>query len=120
VALVVADAELLLDHLGNAGAGPDLAAEAIRLGAVPQEVGDEALLGRGELGRVSGGRAGAERLGAAGAGAAHPAADRLLGDPEGLSDGPLRPAVLLQVQGPPPPPFAPILGEEVSGAHPLF
>ena len=35
--LVVADAELLLDNLGDAGAGPDLTPEAVSLRPVPEE-----------------------------------------------------------------------------------
>src|SRR5262249_14156276 len=38
--LMVAGAELPLDDLGDAGAGPDLTAEAIRLRPVPEELGD--------------------------------------------------------------------------------
>ena len=45
MARVVADAELLLDGLGDAAAGPDLAAEAVRFGPVPQEVRQQAQLG---------------------------------------------------------------------------
>ena len=51
VALVVADAELLLDHLGDAGTGPDLAPEPVRLRPVPEELGDQALLSGREFGR---------------------------------------------------------------------
>src|SRR5262249_19055172 len=74
VALVVADAELILD---DAGAGPDLTAEAIRLRPVPEEIRDRSPLRRGEPGR--GPRRGSrpERLEAAVAGAGQPAADGL-------------------------------------------
>jgi hypothetical protein len=36
--LVVADAELLLDNLGDAGAGPDLTPETVSLRPVPEEL----------------------------------------------------------------------------------
>ncbi len=52
--LVIGDAELLFDDLGDAGASPDLATEAVCFGAVPQEVGDEAQLIRFELGGGAG------------------------------------------------------------------
>jgi len=38
VALVVANAEFFLDDSGDAGAGPDLAAEAVGLRPVPEEL----------------------------------------------------------------------------------
>ena len=59
VVLVVADAELLLDDLGDAGTGPDLAAEAVGLRAVPEELRDQTLLRGREFGRAAGSRAGA-------------------------------------------------------------
>jgi hypothetical protein len=37
VVLVVADAKLLLDHLGNAGTGPHLTPEPIGLRAMPED-----------------------------------------------------------------------------------
>jgi len=44
MALVVRDPELLLDHLGDAGTGPDLAPEPVSLGTMPEEFGDKPLL----------------------------------------------------------------------------
>ena len=44
VVLVVADAELLLDHLGDAGTGPHLASEAVSLRTMPEELRDQMLL----------------------------------------------------------------------------
>ena len=44
MAFVVADAELLLDHLSDAGTGPHLTPEAVGLRAVPEELGNHALL----------------------------------------------------------------------------
>ena len=54
VALVVADAELLLDHLGDAGTGPDLTPKPVGLRAMPEELRDQALLSGREFGRASG------------------------------------------------------------------
>ena len=57
VVLVVADAELFLDDQGDAGAGPDLAAEPVSLRPVPEEFRDETFL----LGESFGGGPGAVR-----------------------------------------------------------
>ena len=81
VDLVVADAEFLLDDAGDAGAGPDPAAEAVGLRPVPEELRDQALLGIGELRRAPRSGAG-EQARAAAAGAREPAADRLLETPK--------------------------------------
>jgi hypothetical protein len=97
--LVVADAELLLDDAGDAGAGPDLTAEAVGLRAVPEEFGDRSHLVRRETGPLTRGGSRPQRLGAAVAGAGQPAADGLLGDIEGLGDIALIPTAALQVQG---------------------
>src|SRR5690606_34080547 len=44
--LAVRDAEFLADHPGDPVTGPEVAPEAVRLGAMPEEVGDQAdLLG---------------------------------------------------------------------------
>src|SRR5687768_154322 len=53
VALVVAGTELLPNHLSDSGTGPDRAPEPVCLCAVPEELGDQALLGRGEFGRAA-------------------------------------------------------------------
>ena len=52
--LVIRNAELLFDNLGDASASPDLATEAVGFCTVPQEIGDEAHLIRIELGRMPG------------------------------------------------------------------
>src|SRR5262245_43209134 len=79
--------------------------EAVGLRGVPEELGDQALLGSGELGRVAGRRPRPQRLGAALAGAGEPTADGLLGDAQGRGGVALMPASLLQVQRPQPPPL---------------
>ena len=93
VVLVVADAELLLDDLGDAGTGPDLAAEAVRLRAVPEELRDQTLLSGRELGRASGTGAGAQGLRAAVADTSEPTADAHRRDAQRLGDVPPRPAL---------------------------
>src|SRR5581483_4129555 len=92
VVLVVADMELLLDHVGDAGTGPDLTPKPVGLGAMPEELGDQALLGGREFGR--GARAGvsAQGLGSAVAGPREPAAGAHRGDAERLGDVLPRPA----------------------------
>ena len=72
VPLVVADAEFLFDNLGNTATSPDLAAEAISLRPVPEELGDQALLRVGELGRAAWDGLRAQHLGAASADASEP------------------------------------------------
>ena len=62
LALAVRDAELLSDDPGDPVTGPDLAPEAIGLGAVPEEVGDQAELLGGELGRRARARVSEEGL----------------------------------------------------------
>jgi hypothetical protein len=51
---VVTDAELLLDYLGEAGTGPHLTPDPVRLRAMPEDLRDEAFLSRGEYGWVPG------------------------------------------------------------------
>ena len=116
--LVVTDAELLLDDAGDAGAGPDLTAEAIRLRTVPEEFGDRSPLGRGEPRWATRGGSRPERLGAAVAGAGQPAAEGHLGDIEGLGDVALEPAPPLQGQGTISPPFEALGRDGVDGFHP--
>jgi hypothetical protein len=76
VSLVVADAELPLDDLGDPGAGPDLASRAIGLRPVPEEFRDRTPLCGREPWR--GPRRGSrpERLGAVVPGVGQPAASR--------------------------------------------
>ena len=80
VALVVADTELLMDDLGDAGAGPDLAAEAVSLRPVPEELRDEPFLLGGQPTVAA--RGGWERR----------ASGRLVGSGQPMADGWLRDA----------------------------
>src|SRR5262249_35193819 len=50
----VPDPEFIFNHSGDAGAGPDLAAEPVRLRAVPEELGDLSLRGCRQPGRRAG------------------------------------------------------------------
>src|SRR5205823_13663539 len=68
LAFAVGDTEFLLEDVDHAGAGPDRAAEAVGLGAMPKEVRQQPALLWGKLGRVAGRGAGAQRLRSAGAG----------------------------------------------------
>src|SRR5262249_22138189 len=120
VVFVVEDAELLLDHTGDSGAGPDLAWEAVSLRAVPEELGDEPLLLWREVGRATGARSGAEGLHVALAGAGGPVADGDLGDAQSPRDSALGPAVLLQLPRPKPPPLAPVPRLDFRGPHTSF
>lgn len=89
---VVGDAELLLDNLGNALAGPDIASEAQSLRASCQQSGQLGLLLWREAGRSAGGGAFAQRLGSFFLGAGQPMADRTLSPSQGASDWLLLPA----------------------------
>jgi hypothetical protein len=94
---MVRDAEFLLDDLGNAGAGPHLAAKPVGLRPMPKELRDETLLSRREFGRVARRGPGQQGLRPAVAGAAEPTADGDLGGAQGLGDVALTPALLLEL-----------------------
>ena len=117
VPLVVADAEFLFDNLGDTAASPDLAAEAISLRPVPEELGDQALLRVGEHGRAAWDGLRAQHLGAASADASEPMTDGDLGDAQGLGNSALTPALMLQLQGPQPPPLTPVSKGEARRFH---
>jgi hypothetical protein len=120
VALVVADAELLLLDLGDAAAGPDFAAEAVRLGPVPQEVRQKPQLGFAQPGGAAGGGPGVGRVEASLGHIGEPGSDGGLRRAEGGSDVVLLPAELLQPQGLPAPPLPEVRpGERFSGHEPL-
>src|SRR5262249_22855217 len=120
VTFVVADAELFLDDQGDAGARPDLSAEAVGLRPVPEELRDQALLLGGKSWSRAGGGVVPERLRTVLAGTGEPTADRLFSGPESRSDVALIPALLLQFQRPQPPPRTPILRHEVRTLHTQF
>jgi hypothetical protein len=117
VALVVADAELLLDDPGDAAAGPQLAAEAVRLGPMPQEVRQQAQLGVSQLGGAAGDGPGAEGVGPALGRGRELGANGGLGRAEGSSDVALLPAELFQPQGLHAPPLPEIQPGERFGIH---
>ena len=118
MAFVVADAELPLDDLGDAGAGPDLAAEAVRLRPMPQELGDRTLLPGREPRRVPRRGSRPEHLRAKVPGVGQPAAHGDLGDVEGLGDIALIPALSLEAQRAEPPPFTTLRRDGMARFHP--
>src|SRR6185437_1361715 len=120
VILVVADAELLFDDEGDSGAGPYLAAEAVSLRAMPEELQDEALLFGGQAGDTARGRAGTKGLDSVAFGDGEPAADSGARDAERLGDRPLGPALVPQLHRPHPPPFLPIPEVRESVLHTPF
>jgi len=117
MALVVGDAEFLLDDLGDAGAGPDLAAKAVSFRPVPKEVGDEADLSRFEFGGVAGGRTRQQHGRAIVTGLGQSLADSRPGDIQGGSDVSLLPAELLQAPSLHPPPLPPVSRVQVFEVH---
>src|SRR5438445_9247723 len=120
VVLVLAAAELLCDHLSDPPTGPDPAPEPVRLRTVPEELRDHALLGWGELGRATRRGARPQGFGTTVAGTHEPTANGVLGDSQGRGDVPLKPALLLELQGSKPPPLAPTTRGKVQGLHTPF
>jgi hypothetical protein len=105
---VVANPELAPDHRRHPLGGPDVAAEAERLGALRQQQWQLLpLLGRQPRGRARR-HAPPQRRDPALAGTPHPLADRARRHPESVGDGLLAPVLLLQLPGAQPPPFAPV------------
>ncbi len=117
--LMVTDAELLLDDPGDAGTGPDLAAEALGFGPVPQELGNPSLLRGGQLGLGSGTGRGPKSFHPGISATAEPAADGHLGDIQGVGDVLLNPALWFQLPGAQTSPFHPIMGCGSRGTTPL-
>ena len=110
LALAVGDAELLLDDPGHPAAGPQVAAEAVCLGTVPEEIGDQAQLVGGQLGShasLVGVRG--ERLRPALPSGSHPLADGAFGGAESGGDVSLEPALPMEFQRSHPPPLPPVV-----------
>ncbi len=106
---VVADRELALDDDGHPLGGPEIAPEAVSLGAFGQESRDlGTLLGaQTRLGTRGGSRT--QRLDSPLSGSLEPLADCSLGHAKSCGDVALLPALLLQLPGAPPTPFEPTL-----------
>src|SRR5262249_1935748 len=110
----VPDVEFLPEDAGDPITGPDLAreavglgarrGEAVGLGAVPEEVGEQAELLGSELGASAGARTSAQGLALPGPRGGQPLADGTFGGAEDGGDLALRTALLLEIQGPHPPP----------------
>lgn len=120
VALVIADAEFLLDDQSDAGAGPYLTAKAVGFRAVPEELGDQPLLCRGQSRNPTRSGMRAKCLDTAPLSERKPTADSRGRDVECLSDLPLSPAFLLQAQRPHPTPFLPIPVRRKADLHASF
>jgi hypothetical protein len=117
VVFVVRDPELAPDDLGDACARPQLAAEAVRLGPVGQELREQPELPRLELRRGTEVWAGAQCLLSFFSGARHPLADGAFGHGEGFGDLVVRPAIALEVEGAPPALLLPVKGPSVLHCH---
>src|SRR6185437_2874771 len=87
---------------------------------MPEELGDKPLLGGRELRRMARPRPCPQGLGTAVPRTGQPTAHGLLADAQGSGDIPLIPALLLQLQGPQPPPFANITRDKVRRSHPAI
>jgi hypothetical protein len=109
LALAVGGAELFVEDPGDPFTGPDLAAEAIGLGAMPEEVREEKELLGGEPAERPRRGVGAECLRPAVAGGGEPTTDGALGDIESGRDVALLPALLRELPGPHPSPLPPVV-----------
>ncbi len=113
--LVVGNAKLPLQHLGNPGAGPEFAAKPVSLRTMPQKIGDQLLLLRRQLRmtamgvRQQAGRPALSKL-------SKPLAYGSFGDPQGVGNVPVNPAQPGQPHGTKTTPFTPIV--KVSRFHP--
>ena len=117
---MVADAELLLDDLGDAGAGPDPTPEAVSLRPVPEELWDQSLLLRRQPTVAAWSGVGTKSIRATPFSSGKPLADGWPRDAKSLGDGPLRPAFMLQAQRPHPPPLLPVPECREGGVHTSF
>jgi hypothetical protein len=108
VSPVVRDRELLPDKFGDAGAGPDLAAEAEGFGPVREQPRYQRALGSGEPGGGPEVRAGGESPLPLRAHEAHPLANGGGRDSEGFGDLLLPPAPSSKCQRAPSSEFFPI------------
>src|SRR4051794_39480512 len=117
VVFVVADAELLLDHLGDAGTGPHLTPKPVSLRAMPEELRDQTLLSGREFGRASGTGVSARGLRPAVADTGEPRADAPGGNAQRPGDVLPRPALPLQVQRSKPPPLKPVSRKLIRDLH---
>lgn len=120
MALMVADPELFLNDPSDAGTGPDIPPKAVRLGTMPEELGDQTFLRRRELGRVPRTGTSAQGLGPAIADTGEQTTDAHRGDAQRLGDVLPRPALLLQMPCSKPPPFEPVSRKEIWDFHTLF
>ena len=109
LAPAIRDAEFLPEDVGDPITGPDFAREAIRLGAVPEEVGDQADLLGSEFGTGTRARVSEEGIAPTGSRGGQPLADGALGDAQSGRDVALLPALVLEVQGLHTPPLPPVV-----------
>lgn len=109
LALAVRDVELLTDHPGDPATGPDVAPEAVSLGAMPEEIRDQTDL----LGGQPGGDAPMVEMRGEGftptpPSRSQPSADATLACPESGGDVVLSPSLLMEFPRPQSPPFRPV------------
>src|SRR5207245_1509434 len=114
------DAKLLRDDLGNSNAGPDLSAEAVRLSTMPQKIGYQPLLLGRQFGRMARSGVGRQGFRSLRTGARKPPAYRCFRNAQGLGNESVIPTLLLQLQRPQPPPFAPASRVNVRSIHPAI
>src|SRR5205814_1609813 len=117
LALAIGDAELFMKNPDDPLACPEVSTKAIRLRAMPQEVGDEPELFVSKLSHRAGARMGEKRLAPAALGCGKPSADGGLGRVECGRNSVLFPAQLRKLEGSDPPPFPPVVRLEIRGSH---
>lgn len=106
--LMIPDAELTSDDLGHPGAGPDVAAKAMGLRTVPEQLRDRAPLFVGQAWHRPGTGPRSQGLQPAIAGPAQPLTDGGSTDTQCRSDSRRRPTLLEQFPSSQPTPLRPI------------
>ena len=115
---MVADSKLLLDQLGYAAPGPDVAKKAVRFGPLPQQFNQMRELVGTQRGRATGWGMIRQRRWVIAASARQPLTNSPLRHPQRRSDADLGPALLVEFPGALAAKFAPtaLLGR-IGGAH---
>ncbi len=113
----IPDGEFLPKDAGDPIASPDRARETIRLGAMPEEIGEQADLLGSELKARSGARMSAEGIALPRPCGGHPLTDSTLTDAENCGDLALSTTLLLEIQRPHSPPLPPVVISRAWSLH---
>src|ERR1051325_4901249 len=117
VMLVVIDAKLLLDNLTHPSADPEIAAEAVGLRTVPEEVSNQLPLAGEQFSRRPDAQVTAEGVGTTFSTGAQPLTHSRSANAQSGGDLALGPALLVQLPGTHPPPLPPVLRRGWGSLH---